>query len=430
MFRNFFPINSMLRVDTKRRDGFPLGDESWNGLAAARALTAPLPVVPDRDERARAAARRWSASYTLELASRDDDSAIRTLLRETAFPGDVSLSLEREPDSLAAASIEGDVHQLIVARQRATGKLAAVASRSVRDAFINGKPDRLGYLGQLRIDPAFRSRRGLMDAGFHFCRQLHLAGDARMYLASIVADNAGAARLLTRGSPGWPRFEPLDRLVTLAIPARAPRRPATPGDVRIQRGSLTAIDAIVECLHRNGRRYQLHPRWTAHDLLSTLRTRGLSMDDFLVATRQGRIVGCLARWDQRAFKQVVVRGYCRRLAHWRHVINLAAPWTGIPTLPAVGTSLAFAYLSHVAVDDDDEDVLGALVADACARARLDGLDYVALGLSERSTLLRGIRRRFRHRAYESVVYLAFWPDGEALARSVDPRPSQPELAIL
>jgi len=31
MFRNFFPINSMLRVDTLRRDRFPLGDESWTG---------------------------------------------------------------------------------------------------------------------------------------------------------------------------------------------------------------------------------------------------------------------------------------------------------------------------------------------------------------------------------------------------------------
>ena len=31
MFRNFFPINTMLRVDTNRRDGFPLGDEAWTG---------------------------------------------------------------------------------------------------------------------------------------------------------------------------------------------------------------------------------------------------------------------------------------------------------------------------------------------------------------------------------------------------------------
>src|SRR5262249_15009388 len=27
MFRNFLPINAMLRADTQRRDGYPLGDE-------------------------------------------------------------------------------------------------------------------------------------------------------------------------------------------------------------------------------------------------------------------------------------------------------------------------------------------------------------------------------------------------------------------
>jgi len=29
MFRNFFPINAMLRADTNQRDGYPLGDETW-----------------------------------------------------------------------------------------------------------------------------------------------------------------------------------------------------------------------------------------------------------------------------------------------------------------------------------------------------------------------------------------------------------------
>ena len=31
MFRNFFPINAMLRADTGERDGYPLGDETWQG---------------------------------------------------------------------------------------------------------------------------------------------------------------------------------------------------------------------------------------------------------------------------------------------------------------------------------------------------------------------------------------------------------------
>jgi len=29
MFRNFFPITAMLRADTTQRDGYPLGDETW-----------------------------------------------------------------------------------------------------------------------------------------------------------------------------------------------------------------------------------------------------------------------------------------------------------------------------------------------------------------------------------------------------------------
>ena len=38
MFRNFFPINAMLRADTNQRDGYPLGDPSWHGTL--------LPVWP------------------------------------------------------------------------------------------------------------------------------------------------------------------------------------------------------------------------------------------------------------------------------------------------------------------------------------------------------------------------------------------------
>jgi hypothetical protein len=31
MFRNFFVINGMHRVEVGKRDHFPLGDSTWNG---------------------------------------------------------------------------------------------------------------------------------------------------------------------------------------------------------------------------------------------------------------------------------------------------------------------------------------------------------------------------------------------------------------
>jgi hypothetical protein len=45
-------------------------------------------------------------------------------------------------------------------------------------------------------------------------------------------------------------------------------------------------------------------------------------------------------------------------------------------------------------------------------------------------VLPSIRLAFQHRPYESLLYVAFWPDGEVIANSLDGRPSQPELAIL
>jgi hypothetical protein len=383
------------------------------GTAAARA-------VAERDNR-----------FVFELASSRDDGEIRRLLREHAFQGSISLSLEREPDAAIAASIEGDVHQTLLARDQFTEKVAAVATRSVRDAFVNGEPSRVGYLGQLRIDRRYRRHRSLLEDGFAFCRALHSRGDARLYLTSIVADNQAARRLLLkRRWNAGPRFTEVDKLVTLVISLSRRQRPIDVEGVRIERGSFSQVAEIAACLRRNLRRYQFAPCWTAEDLLSAERTRGLSPEHFFVAIRQGRVIGCLACWDQRSFKQVVVRGYSPTLSRWRPLVNIAAPWLGTPALPAVGQLLAFAYLSHAAVDDDRDDILAALATAACRHARVAGLDDVAIAFSARNPLLGAISSRFRHRAFVSVLAVANWPDGDERLRSLDGRVPYPEVAVL
>lgn len=369
--------------------------------------------------------------FTFGLASREDDAAIRRLLRGNVFGGSIRLSLEREPDAFAASTIDGDVHQMLVARDRASREIVAVAARSVRDAFLNGVPARVGYLGQLRIDRSCHRLRELLDEGFAFCRKLHHGSDVRLYLASIGGDNHAARRLLVeRRSMTAPRFVETDTLVTLAIPVRwRLLLPRIPG-VRIHRGSRAVIDEIAECLQRNLRRYQFAPYWSTDDLLSPSRTRDLALEDFFLAVHASRLVGSLALWDQRTFKQVVVRGYGPSLARWRPLVNLATRLAGAPPLPAQGQALRFAYLSHVAIDDDRPDVLTALVAAACRHAHDAGLDYVVIALAARSPLRDAIARKFRHREFSSVLYIAHWPDGDDFARSLDGRILQPEVALL
>lgn len=396
---------------------------------AASAAASALGPLADRSR---------SGRFMFGLADHDDDGDVRRLLRESTMPGPIAVSLEREPSSVAAAAIEGDVHQTLVARDGDTGAIVGTASRSVRLAFVNRRPIRVGYLGQLRFDRRFlagRSRRHLrelLEGGFAFCRDLHRQDDARLYLVSFVADNEAARRLLVRRPlTHAPRFLPAARLSTFAIPVSEPLSAPEVSGLRICPGSSDWLDEIAACLQRNLRRYQFAPVWTAGDLASPVRTRDLRPEDFSVAIEHGRVVGCIALWDQRGFKQVVVRGYSPLLRRSRWIANLATSWLGGTRLPAAGQAFQFGYLSHAAIDLDRGDVLAALMRSASLRARARGLDFVAIGFDDRHPFCHLVTREFPHRIYRSVLHVACWADGESDARAITGAALvQPEVAIL
>jgi hypothetical protein len=72
-----------------------------------------------------------SSDLVVELARAGDDAGVRRLLRDNPMHGDVRVSLEREPSALLAATIEGERHDTIVARERLGGRLVGMGSRSV-----------------------------------------------------------------------------------------------------------------------------------------------------------------------------------------------------------------------------------------------------------------------------------------------------------
>src|SRR5688572_6716360 len=114
--------------------------------AATEAVSAP------------SAPRSEGEGFEIGLATRADDADIRRLLAESPMPGSVALTYEREPDYFLGCPLLGRPCQVIVVRERASGALAAVACRAIRTVFVNGRPERIGYLGQLRVGARFRGR--------------------------------------------------------------------------------------------------------------------------------------------------------------------------------------------------------------------------------------------------------------------------------
>lgn len=368
---------------------------------------------------------------TFELTTPADDAELRRMLRENAMPGSISVTFEREPNYFIGAKVEGPFHQTVIARDTSVGRIVGMVSRSIRDVYLNGVVQSVGYLGQVRIDPDYRAMRRALWLAFDFVRTLHQDGRAPFYLASIIEDNLPARRFFTARLPGMPHLQEYARMHTLAIYCRRKRRRLPlPNGLQLARGNSAYGNEIVDCLQRNGARYQLGPYWSGDTLFSPDHTPDLTPDDFFLALDGRCVVGCLAAWDQSRFKQTVVRSYSGALARWRVLANLGARVAGWPVLPPPHTPFRYCYASHLAVDDDRQDVFAALLRALYNQGVEKKYNYFMLGLCENHPFLETAMSTYPHVDYTSQLYLGVWePELETLSQ-VDGRLPGIEIAVL
>jgi hypothetical protein len=368
-------------------------------------------------------------AFRFEPATQATEASVRALLRDNPVTGDIQVSLEREPNALYAAAVSGDNYQVILAYSGNDPEPVGLGARFELEAWVNGESQTMGYLSELRVTGGFRYRRKLLVNAYRSLRHYHEQGAAPFYLTTIMADNVAARRLLEAGVSDLPCYQPLENLVTLVIPTRAGSRTRT-GGIAVESANNADLPDITDMLERCGRGLQFSPRWSEHTLTSPVRCRGLSTEDFFVVRESGAIRACLALWDQRGFKQSVVRGYGQSLGRIRALYNLAAPVMRRPRLPPPGAGLNHAFLSHLAVSPDDSEAALALVRSACLEAGRRGIDYVLVGLAERNPLCRVLAGRFPCHRYTSIMYVVYWEDGKKAAEMIDGRLPHPELAIL
>ncbi|HZS07035.1 MAG TPA: hypothetical protein VFD58_19520 [Blastocatellia bacterium] len=369
-------------------------------------------------------------NFRIDLAGNNDDGAIRQLLASNAVPGRIAVTYEREPDYFRGCATMGSECQVLVARAGDNGsrRLAGVACRAVRSVFINGREEKLGYLGQLRVDADFRGR-WLVSHGFSFLKRLHDDDPVPAYLVSLVEGNHEAAGvLINRRRKHFPAFHEIGGLFTLALMV-GKLKPSLPSKAAISRASDSDLGEIISFLRQSGARRQFYPAWAEADFRSDGATPGFQIEDFFIARRDGELVGAVGLWDQSAYKQTVVRGYGGWMRAARPFYNAVAPLFDRPRLPAPGRKIRHAYAAFVCVADDDADTFRALLREVYSLAASRGHDYLLIGLEARDPLLT-VAREYSHIAYPSRLYLASWDDGKEFYERLDRRVAHVEIATL
>lgn len=369
--------------------------------------------------------------YQFEIATRADDAELRSILAATPMDGVISLSFRREPSFFDAAIVEGDFYQVVVCRDKVTGRIAGFGCRSVREMYIDGHPRQMGYLSALRALPAYRSQ-GLVARGYAFLRELHADGRTPSYLTTVAKGNNRSLPILTSGRAGMPSYRFSGNYHTMVLPITRRRRLSSQIDtsVRVREATHDDLQDVIKFLQVVGPTRQFFPCYRQRDFFGKdASLRDLVPSDLLLAFCGRQLVGTLGGWDQRAFKQSVVERYASPLRWSRPIYNTWARLRGLPGLPPLGTAFRCLTGAVPLVLNDKPNVFLALLETLLEKIAHRPCDYLLIGMHESDPLLP-LLQPYQTGCYLTQTYLVCWDDDENSLPEFGKRPVYMELGCL
>jgi len=364
-----------------------------------------------------------AAGIVYKKADLVDDAALKTILRETAMDAWVRLSQQHEPSYFNSSYLFGRTETILAVKHYADHPVVGMCSSTTMPVHINGEAVTAGYLGELRVMPAYRNKPAVIRYGFKSVQLLnHPDYELAYWFTSIAKENSPARRLLEANLNGMPIYQPQGEMITYALSSRLGKQ-----NLEMQSATPEDIPGLVRFYNKTASHYQYSPVLSEDWLANLNGENGLVLNDFYLLKEQGKIRACLALWDQRAIKQTVVRGYRFPLNLLRKPYNLYAKLTRRVALPAINKQIDYIFIAFLAIDDASAERFNDVIQAALYMIGKRNAQIGMLGLSAdnpSSVKLQSYPKQTYHTCIESVT----WPN--QAQPDLKNLPVQPEIAII
>lgn len=296
--------------------------------------------------------------FVVRLAQEGDNEQLLRLTRECPVLGPICFYQERAPRFFTFNEIQGDSYRVyVVERGR---EIIGSVSCVLRWVYLNGLETPIWYVGDLKITPKMRGKGVLREFITQASKQLWERDPETELGFSLIVKTNPASRVLTATRPYLPHFMPLGTIRNYAVHLLFPKRERSCYEITHATGK--DCEAITDLMQRVYVQKQFAPVIEPVDFWKKAeQTPGLGLRHFYVARKQGRLLGVAAVWDQQSFKKIKILSFSPRVGLSRIFYNLLTRILGSPPIPPPGSFLPYFYITHVAVDGDDPEVLRALL---------------------------------------------------------------------
>lgn len=359
--------------------------------------------------------------YRFAPATLEDDAQMRQRMAAEWMRGPLSVSFRREPSYFAGCALQGDDAQVYTCVDSQNGLLVGMAARLMTHCYVNGEPQRVGLLSDLRL--AQHARGGTLVArGFRVLRALHEADPVPFYLTAILDGNHAALSTITSGRAGLPLYRDIGVMRTPAIHLDLPKPALAIKGVQFRRATSQDTAALLELQAQAGPGRQFSRVMHSFPI-------GLDATDFFVAESGSRLLGCIAAWDQHALRQTHIEAYSPWLAALRPLYNAVAGLLPLKRLPAPGERVPYLYLSMLTLRDDDVPLARGLLRHAYRALRSGPWHYAILSVHERDPAA-AVLRDYRSIAAAGRIYVVHYPEATAIVNAIDTRIPYVDMARL
>lgn len=329
----------------------------------------------------------------IRQATPEDDEGILELIRRSPQPGSMmTLNFERDPSFFHGAHVTCEHPEVWVAHKKEEpSRIIGALNMGWRRIYVNGEIRKIRYGNDLRIDPDHRGGTLLI----RLYKQVRATFAENEWAQTIIlSENQASIDALCSGRAGMPTYYPQGHIETSLITA-APKKAPSQG-LTISRASEEDLPAMQAFLDEQAPKRQFYPVYQLSDMLSgSDYYRGISIEDYWLAWRDGQIEGMVGTWNQKSFKQTRVVRYSVPMELLRHVYNLYGALMGAIRLPGAGGILDYRQLHTMLIRDDNPDTLAALIRPAIRLAREERAALVCAFFEEDPLrqAMHGLRRR-------------------------------------
>jgi hypothetical protein len=364
-------------------------------------------------------------AITIRQGKPADNAKIQALIAKITMPGVAQMCFQRAPDFFVGAKVIGDEFVLTVADDdERPDVVAGLTVISGRDVYISGKKRRVYYSGDTRVDPYYR-RRGIGTQ--LFAEQKKHRSTEELLQGVVIKDNTApldAARNMADGVlfDYW-----ISHTIETSFIFTRKITPRIPQGVQMRAATSADVPAMQVFFDREAPRRNGYPVYDFNKLLAgDPYYAGLSIGDFVLATRDGQIIGMIAGWNQKAYKQTRIVAFKPIIQLLRPIYNLYVGITGGFKLPAVGGALNYLTLANILITNDDAAVLQGLI-DYVMANQGQKFDALATAFTKGDPLENVPRSYKRQKLFSSHFWLSYGADPRP---GIDNRPLYVELGRL